>query len=64
MTPRQAAYDEAMQRLRDAQRAYAALQDPRADWQHVQAACRAVVIARADLEHILRQDRRAVETAY
>lgn len=48
-------YREALDRLRAAQREYEALQDPRADWQHVQRAARAVVIARADLEHIRRR---------
>lgn len=43
-------YRAALARLRSAQAAYEALQDPRADWQHVAAAARAVVIARADLE--------------
>lgn len=48
-------YRAALDRLTAAQAAYDALDDPRADWQHVQAACRAVVIARADLEHIRRR---------
>ena len=50
-----AEYRAALARLRSAQAAYEALQDPRADWQHVAAAARAVVIARADLEHIRRR---------
>lgn len=45
-----ATYREALDRLVAAQARYEALQDPRADWQHVAAAARAVVIARADLE--------------
>ena len=47
-----AEYRAALARLRDAQAAYDALDDPRADWQHVQAACRALVIARADLHRM------------
>ena len=47
-----AEYRAALARLRDAQAAYEALQDPRADWQHVAVAARAVVIARADLHRL------------
>lgn len=57
-----AEYRAALDRLTAAQAAYDALDDPRADWQHVQAACRAVVIARADLE--LPRRSRVPEDAY
>ena len=49
--------DEAMSRLRDAQARYEANRDDRASDDAVRDACRDVLIARADLEHIRRQDR-------
>lgn len=47
-----AEYRAALARLTAAQEAYDALDDPRADWQHVAEAARAVVVARADLHRM------------
>jgi hypothetical protein len=52
-------YQEAVQRLRDAQRAYDANRDDRASDERVRDAIRALLVARADIENIRRRARRA-----
>ena len=64
MTTTEATYREAMARLRDAQRRYDLNRDDRASDRAVRDAIRDVLVARADLAHLIRRHPDLLELAY
>ena len=64
MTTTEANYREAMARLQDAQRRYDANRDDRASDRAFTDAIRDVLVARADMAHLIRRHPELVELAY